>query len=316
MTNNQKNNSKRNNYMRKIQIIIALILLPGLIHAQELKCNIQVVSQKIQKSNRQIFKTLQEDLYEFMNSTSWTNHVYSYEERIECNILINLTSEIGVNKFSGDMQIQSSRPVFNSSYNTVMFNYKDKDIQFTYIEDEPIEFSLSSHMSNLSSLLAFYAYVIIGLDYDSFSPQGGSAYFQKAETIVTNAQNAREPGWKGFESTDHQNRYWLIHDILNSNYKPIRDFSYKYHRQGLDKMSDDVNEARATMAESLMLLRDVYRQKPDPFMYYLEVVLDAKSDEFVKVFSESPPDEKSRVNQILTEINPTNSSKYKKMMEE
>jgi hypothetical protein len=302
--------------MRKFFILTALIMLPFIATAQELKCNIQVVSQKIQRSNREIFRKLQESLYEFMNNTNWTNHVYSYDERIECNILINLTEEIGVNEFKGDMQIQSSRPVYNSSYNTVMLNYKDNDIRFTYIEDEPIEFSISSHMSNLSSILAYYAYIIIGFDYDSFSLQGGNEFFQNAETIVTNAQNARETGWKAHESSSHDNRYWLVHDILNNRYRPIREFEYKYHRQGMDKMADDVNEARATMAESLTLLQDVFRKKPDPFMHYLKVILDAKSNEFIKIFSESPPDEKNRVNQILTEIHPTNSSQYKKMMEQ
>src|SRR6056297_1851104 len=199
--------------LRKIALTFVLLSFSLLTTAQELRCNIQVISSQVQGTNRQVFQTLQSELFEFMNNRAWTEHIYSNEERIECNILINIQEQIG-NEFSGSMQIQSRRPVYNSSYNSSVFNYKDNDVKFEYIEYEPLEFSLSENKSNLTSMLAYYAYIIIGLDYDTFSEQGGTPYFQNAERIVNNAQNAPEKGWKAFEG--RKNRYWLVENLLNN----------------------------------------------------------------------------------------------------
>jgi hypothetical protein len=283
------------------------------LRGQELKCNVQVVTQQIQGTNKQVFQTLQTAIYEFMNNTTWTNHIYDLDERIECNLMFNITEQLSADEFKGTLQIQSRRPVFNTNYNTVMFNYMDKDIHFRYVEFEPLEFDETKHLSNLTSLLAYYAYIIIGLDYDSFSYLGGSEFFQKAENIVNNAQNAREIGWKSFESTEYKNRYWLINNIVDDKYLPIRNFLYRYHRHGLDVMDEKVVEGRATIAESLEDLQEVYRDKPDPFMHLLRVVLDAKADEFVNIFSESFTEEKNRVLTILNEIDPSNQPKYQKI---
>jgi hypothetical protein len=227
--------------------------------------------------------------------------------------MINLQKELGQGEYKGYLQVQSSRPVYNSSYSTTLINYKDNDLHFEYVENEPLNFSLTSYSSNLTSILAYYAYIILGMDYDSFSHEGGSEFFQKAETIVNNAQNSSKSGWKAYESSDHKNRYWLINNILDNDYSSIRTFVYQYHRQGLDKMAENPNEARSTMAESLENLQKVHRRRPDPFMHYMTVIFDAKSQEFVKVFKESPSAEKQRVVKILTEIDPSNSSKYKKI---
>ena len=295
--------------LRKSFILLSLFLLMGYSSfSQELKCNIQVSAQKIQGTNRQVFNTLQSEMYEFMNNRKWTNHVFAPEERIECNILFNITERISTDEFKGTIQIQSRRPVYNTSYNTVMLNYLDNDLHFQYVEYEPLEFNESEHLSNLTSILAFYAYIIIGLDYDSFSFEGGTPFFKKAETIVNNAKNAPEQGWKSYESDD--NRYWLIKNILNDQFSPIREFFYQYHRMGLDKMYDDQVESRSTISESLLLLREVYRDKPSLHMPYYDLVFDAKSDEFIKIFSEANPQEKTRVVNILNEIDPANSSKY------
>jgi len=283
------------------------------LSGQELKCNIQVVSQQIQGTNKQVFQTLQTAIYEFMNNTVWTNHVYNIDERIECNLMFNINEQLSADEFKGTLQVQSRRPIFNTNYNTVMFNYMDNNIHFRYVEFEPLEFDETKHLSNLTSILAYYAYIIIGLDYDSFSLMGGSPYFTKAENIVNNAQNAREIGWKSFESTDHKNRYWLINDIVDDKYAPIREFIYRYHRQGLDMMDEKVVEARTTVAESLENLQKIYREKPDPFLQFLRIVLDAKSDEFVNIFSESFTEEKNRVLTILNEIDPSNQTKYQKI---
>jgi hypothetical protein len=295
-------------------ILILLILVTGLNYGQELKCNVQIVSQQIQGTNKQVFQTLQTAVYEFMNNMVWTNHVYSIDERIECNLMFNITEQLSADEFKGTLQIQSRRPVYNTNYNTVMFNYMDNDIHFRYVEFEPLEFDQTQYLSSLTSLLAFYAYVIIGLDYDSFSFEGGTPYYQKSDNIVNNAQNAREVGWKSFESTSHRNRYWLINDLLDEKYAPIREFIYRYHRLGLDVMDSKVVEGRAVIAEAVVSLQKVYRQKPDPFMQLLKVIMDAKADELVNIFSESFTEEKNRVVAILQEIDPSNKSKYDKIL--
>ena len=300
---------------KKYFISILVFLIPFFLSGQELRCNIQLVTQQIQGTNKQIFQTLQTAMYEFMNNRNWTNHVYEYNERIECTILINLTEQLGADEFRGTIQIQSSRPAYNSTYNSTMFNFRDNDLRFRYLEFERLEFNEQTHLSNLTSVLAFYAYIIIGIDYDSFSPEGGSPYFQKAEAIVNNAQNVVEPGWKPYDGARNRNRYWLIKNILDEEYRSIRQFLYRYHRLGLDLMDSKVNEGRAEIAESIRLLQEVYRQKPDPYLFLLQLVFDAKNDEFVNIFSDSFPEEKRRVVEILREIDPANSAKYEKIME-
>lgn len=274
----------------------------------------QVVSQKVAGSNKQVFETMQNAIFEFMNNRVWTDHVYGIEERIECNLMFNITEQLSADEFRGTLQIQSRRPVFNSNYYTTMFNFVDNDIQFRYIEFEPLEFDLNSHTSNLTSLLAFYAYFIIALDYDSFSLEGGTPYYENAEKIVINAQNVSEKGWKPVDDMSHKNRYWLVKDIIDEEYAPVREFYYRYHRHGLDMMDSKVAEGRAEIAKSLELLQEVYRDRPDPYMHVLRLVFDAKADEFVKVFSESFPEEKNRVFAILTEIDQTNKSKYEAIL--
>jgi hypothetical protein len=303
--------------MKKL-LIVLLLIAPGLLatplRAQELLCNIQVSAQRIQGSNRQVFQTMQRDIYEFMNNTVWTNHVYNYSERIDCNILINLTEQLSADEFRGTIQVQLRRPVYNTTYNSTILNFVDNNVQFRYVEFQPLEFDPNSHRSNLVSLLAYYAYLIIGFDYDSFSMEGGSEFFSVAEKIVTNAQNAPETGWKPYDGTRNRNRYWLVKNILDKQYQFVRRFVYEYHITGLDGMESNINESRTYMVESLRLLQQVYRTRPDPFMYYLQIVLEAKSDELVNIYSSAFPEEKSRVVQILNEIDPANKSKYEKIL--
>lgn len=283
--------------------------------SQDLKCNIQIVSEKIQGTNKKVFETLQTAIFEFMNNRNWSNNVYTSQERIECNMLFNLTEHTG-DDFKGTLQVQVRRPVFNSSYNTTLLNYLDQNIQFSYVEFEPLEFNESTFTSNLTSLLAYYAYIIMGLDYDSFSFKGGTEYFRKAEIIVNNAQQAIEKGWKPFEGNNNKNRYWLVQNILDDKYAAVREFNYKYHRLGIDLLADKLVEGRDEMAESLKLLQQVFRAKPDPYMIYLQVVYDAKADEWVNLFSASLPDEKNRVVQLLKEIDPANTVKYQKITQQ
>lgn len=300
-------------FFRKILILSLFWLISLGGFGQELKCNVQIFSEQIQGTNKRVFETLQNAIFEFMNNRNWTNHVYGSQERIECNILFNLTEHTG-DIFKGTLQIQSRRPVYNSSYNTTLLNYLDNNITFTYVEYEPLEYNENNFTSNLTSILAYYALVIIGMDYDSFSYKGGSDYFRKAEIIVNNAQQATEKGWKAFEASNNKNRYWLVQNLLDEKYSPVREFVYKYHRLGLDAMADRTNESRDEMAQSLKMLQQVYRQKPDPYMHLLQVVFDAKADEWVNLFSASFPEEKTRVSQILKEIDPSNSNKYQKII--
>lgn len=287
-----------------------ILLLPSAMFGQELNCNVQISAQRIQGSNRQVFENMQRDIYEFMNNRVWTNHVYSYAERIDCNILINLNDQLSADEFRGTIQVQLRRPVFNTSYNSTMLNFIDNSFQFRYVEFQPLEFDPSTHRSNLVSVLAYYAYVILGFDYDSFSPLGGTEFFQMAEKIVNNAQNAPEPGWKPYDSSRNRNRYWLVKNILDKEYEGVRQFIYDYDLNGLDRMESSTGEARTSMGESLKLLQEVYRKKPDPFMYYLQIVLESKTEELINIFSQAFPEEKSRVVQILTEIDPANKEKY------
>jgi hypothetical protein len=302
-----------------MRTLIAYILLACLsmstLYSQELKCNIQINTQQVQGTNKKVYQTLQTALYEFLNNRAWTNHTYTVNERIDCSIVINIQQQVSADEFSGTLQVQSRRPVFNSSYNTTMLNYIDNNFSFKYVEFEAIELNENTHKSNLTSVLAFYAYIILGLDYDSFSLEGGSEYFTKAEKLVNNAQNSPDKGWKAFEAKNNKNRYWLVKNILDKRYSPIREFSYKYHRLGLDLMSTKPNEARTEISEDLILLQKVFREKPDPFLHYYHVLFDAKSDEFINVFSEAMPDEKNRVFNILNEIDNANATKYKKLKE-
>ena len=297
----------------KYYLIIFLVLLSAIIRAQELNCNIQISAQRIQGSNRQVFESMQKDLFEFMNNTVWTNHVFNYAERIDCNILINLTDQLSADEFKGTIQIQLSRPIFNTTYNSTLLNFIDNNFQFKYVEFQPLEFDPSTNKSSLVSVLAYYTYMVLGFDYDSFAPLGGTEFFQMAEKIVTNAQNAPEPGWKPYDGSRNRNRYWLVKNVLDKEYEGVRQFIYEYYINGLDKMESKAPEARTSMVESLKLMQDVYRKKPDPFMYLVQVVMDAKSDELINIYSAAFPEEKGRVVEILTEIDPANKAKYEKI---
>lgn len=298
---------------------VVILILSGLlfsgesVYSQELNCNVQISAQKIQGSNRQVFETMQRDIYEFMNNTVWTNHVFSYSERIDCNILINLNEQLSADEFRGTIQIQLRRPVYNTTYNTTILNFIDNSFQFRYVEFQPLEFDPTTHRSNLISVLAYYTYIILGFDYDTFSLYGGTEFFQMAEKIVNNAQNAPESGWKPYDGSRNRNRYWLVKNILDKEYEDVRRFMYEYYINGLDRMEARLSEARTNIVESLRLIQEVYRRKPDPFMYFIEIVMGSKSDELVNIFSEAFPEEKSRVVQILTEIDPANKSKYEKI---
>lgn len=299
--------------MKYISLVMLLFLaFAANIFAQELRCNVTVSAQRIQGANQNLFQTMQSDIYEFMNNRKWTDHIYSYDEKLRCNIMILLEEQLSADEFRGSIQVQLIRPVFDSSYETTILNIKDNDFRCRYVEFQPLEFNETSNRENLTNILAYYAYVILGYSYDSFSLEGGTPFFEKAQAIVNNSQNLPVKGWKSFES--ERNRYWLLENIMNKSYSDFRRCMYNYHRNGLDLMSQRVEEGRANIAESLRDLQKVFRKRPST--YILQMFFDAKSDELVNVFSKSYPDERSRVLTILNEIDPSNGSKYSKISQD
>ena len=295
---------------------VFLFLFAGLIftglHAQELRCAVQVVAPGVQGVNRNVFESLRESIRDFMNNQQWGNDRFENSERIECTLHFNIDEVEGVDRFRGSLRVQSRRPVYNASYKTTVLNLKDDNIDFNYSEQANLVYNENSIQSNLVALLAYYAYVILGYDYDTFSEEGGTPFFRQAEEVVGQMQNARQTGWKAFES--RQNRYWLVDNLLDEDHIPLRQCYYEYHREGLDLMAKDIQEGRANLATSLRSLREVYRRNPGSFA--LQVFLDAKQKELVNIFSESSvQQEKADVVNILNEVHPANSDTYEKILE-
>jgi len=291
-------------------LLFVLFLFSINLYAQEFQCSVSVSHGKIQGSNQEVFENMRKDIYEFINTTRWTDNVYALEERIECKLFITLDEQMGADEFSGKMQIQLNRPVFNSSYNTTLFNFQDNDIRFRYAEFEPLKYNASVNNSNLVSLIAFYANVMLGMTYDTYSPNGGGVYYSKAEAIVAQCQNNIEKGWKSFES--RRNRYWIIENLQDGSLSGIRTCFYEYHRHGLDMMEKDISVGRSVIAESLELIRKANRERTSSML--VKLFFDAKSNEVMNIFSESFSEEKKRVYNILAEVDPTNISKYKKLI--
>lgn len=298
--------------MIKKVFLYAFIFLATTAKGQELMCNISVNASQIQTSDKKVFRTLQTAIYEFVNNTKWTNTNIQTEERIECSILINISKRISNDEFEGSIQIQSTRPVYGTSYKSTLFNYIDNNFRFKYLEYQSLEFSESVHMSNLTSVLAFYVNVILGLDFATFSEEGGNQYFSKAQRIVTNAQNAPETGWKAFESD--KNRYWIAHNMLESRYSDYHSCMYRYHRLGMDKLGEEPDDARYEITEALESLRSIYRENPSAFI--LQLFFDAKSDEITKIYSGAFPNEQARIIKTLVEIDPARSTKYQDIIKQ
>ena len=297
----------------KKNILIFLLLLfivPG--RAQELNCQVSVSAPKLEGTDRRVYEAIQKAAYEFLNNRKWSNYNFKYEERIDCTILITINQRLGSDDFSGTLNFVLRRPVMNAAYNTNLLNYIEKDFQFHYVEFQPMEYSDGTFTSNLTAVLAFYAYMALGFQFDSYSLGGGRPFFDKAQVVVNAAQNAQETGWKGFEST--RNRYWFAENMLNASNSDIHDFLYKYHRLGLDVMYDKVETGRSSITESLDLLKTLYHNKPD--LYVLTIIFDAKRDELVNIYSDQkvPPMEKATVTNLLKEIDPANGTKYQAIL--
>jgi hypothetical protein len=298
--------------MHKFIHFFILIFSIFQLSAQELNCRVQINSQKIQGTDRQKFMTMRTDFTEFMNNTRWPNDIYSSEERIECNLIINLTSQIGNDGFKGNINVKSTRPIFRTSYNSPILNLIDSDFSFKYIENETIEFNEHNHSSNLVSILAYYAYIIIGFDYDTFSPMGGDPFFLKAEKVINNAQGDQNAtGWKSFEGT--MNRYWLIENLLHNDFKALRNGIYIYHNEGLDILTEQAESGRDEITSALYNIKSSADRKQGS--YLLKIFFDAKADEITKIYSDGFNSNKNELVEMLKQINPSNMNKWDKMLQ-
>ncbi len=298
--------------MRLLRSIIVVVALGWalIVPAQELKCSVTVNSDQVQGSNKEMFNTLRQSIEEFVNTSKWTNLTFQDKERIECSMLVVVKS-VENNILTCDFTCQSRRPVFGTTYTTPVLNFQDNTFSFAYQEYDRMDFQQSSFTSNLTALIAYYCYLIIGYDMDSFSKLGGTPYFQACENIVTTAQSAsleeaEAKGWKTFDSK--RNRYALINNLMDEAFKPYRMFCYEYHRLGLDEMVNNVANARARIAEGLPVLKEANSARPAT--YVVTTFLDAKNDELVNIFAGGTPEEKKKVYDLLMDLDPTRQSIY------
>ena len=294
----------------KIVLSIVLSCLSITVFSQEIKCSVNVSAKDQQESDASVYENMKKAITQFMNSQVWTDNIFDEKEKIEVNVSITIKQKSG-DVFDGSLQIQSNRPAFNSRYSSVMFNFVDDKFKFVFQEFGTIEFDDQRFNSNLTYSLAFYTYIILGLDFDSFSPNGGTKWFQKAETLVNNAQGQSDyAGWKAYENKE--NKYWLVENYLNSAYAPFRTCIYNYHRLGLDVMSDKPTEGRAKIADALAELEKVHTVNPG--LIITTSFFQAKSKEIISIFSESQPDEKARVATLCKKVDPGRASEYDKIL--
>lgn len=289
--------------------ILLISLLAINAQAQEMNCSVQISARQIEGTDRDAFKEMQQAIYEFVNSTTWSNYDFKIEERIDCTLLLTLSKRLSSDTYEGKLNLVLKRPVFNSNYSTTILNHEDNKVTFTYVEGEPLTFDPNSHTSNLSSLIAYYMYMFLGLDADTFSPLGGTPYYLKAQTVVQNAQGASEPGWKAFESS--KNRYWLVENLLNPQFKSLRQSIYQYHRLGLDLLYDKADKARSNINESLKMALKTDKAQPGSFL--MRLYLDAKREELINIFSEGNPSIKSEVANTMKTLDPIHSDQYSKI---
>jgi hypothetical protein len=285
------------------------------LQAQELNARVTVIHNQVSTTvNRKVFQTLQTALNNFINKRKWTSDVFESSERIQCNFLINLQSVVEENVFQATLTVQAARPVFNSSYISPLMNFQDNAFTFRYVEFQPLEFNESRVMgaepltANLTAVLAYYVNIILGLDYDSFSPRGGDPYFQKAINIVNSAPDGRGiSGWTAFDGL--RSRYWLAENFMNSRYTLVHDAYYTYYRQGMDKMYENENETREQILNALNMLNTVNSETAK--LMVIPFFFQGKADEIIKIFQRADPQEKQRALELLQRLDITNAAKYK-----
>lgn len=279
------------------------------VKAQELNCKVNINSSQIQGTNTQVFKTLQTALTEFINDRKWTSAQYSVAERISCSMNITVKQHSDDGTFKCELMVQCNRPVFDASYNTTLFNFKDVNFNFTYLEFDPLELRVNQIDNNLTAVIAYYAYLIIGIDMDSMAPLGGTEALRTAEGIVTAAQNLSETGWKAFE--DSRNRHGIITDYMDEQMKPFRQMMYDYHRLGLDEMAQNADRGRAKITTALEELKKAKQNKSMSVLPQL--FTEIKKDELVNIYSKGTQSEKEQVYNLLVDINPAQSNAWDKI---
>lgn len=300
--------------MKKLVIILSLFLVGTSIWGQELKCTVSINSDQVQGTNKEVFNTLQRSIEEFVNTLRWTNMTFQEKERIDCSMLLVVKS-VQDNLYTCEFTCQSRRPVWGTSYFTPLLNIKDKYFIFTYQEYDRLDYQQTTFTTNLTALLAYYCYLIIGHDMDSFSKLGGTPCFQVCESIVNAAQSAsletsEATGWKAFES--NRNRYALISNIMDEAFKKYRLFYYEYHRHGLDEMVNNVANGRMRIAKEMTVLKEAYNARPGT--YIINTFLDAKCDEVANIFEQGTTEEKKQVYDLLMLIDPTRQTTYDKII--
>ncbi len=290
--------------MKKI-VSFLLLLFVGVVQAQQLNCSVQINSDKVATTNNQIFKNLKTSVTDFVNKTDWTGDEYKSNEKIECSMVI-IVNTYESNQFSATIQVQSTRPVFNSTYASPVFNFNDKDFSFRYVEFENLQFNPSNFDSNLVSVLAYYSYMILGFDADTYSLMGGNKHYEVAQQIQSVAQQSGYKGWS--QSDGNQNRYFLTTDILGGTYDAYREALYQYHREGLDTMSVDVKASKNKIIEAITTLTKLYAVRPNAFL--TRVFFDAKVDELVSILSGGPKVSLTETIDNLNKLSPLNVSKW------
>ena len=278
------------------------------LKAQELSAQFIVNADLVNQTNQQIFETLERSINEFINSQSWSNKEVLPQEKITCSFVLNL-SAYNTSRFEGTLQVQSQRTIFNSNYNSPVFNFMDRDINFNYQEFQPLFYGPGSYQSNLVSIISFYAFFILGLNADTFSFKGGDLYFDQAQRIVNLAQQGGALGWK--QNDGNRNRFWLIDTIRSNTFKEYRESLYKYHRNGMDLMTENIFDAKDIIMNSLLLLEKLYNRRPNALL--LQLFFDAKAQEIVNIFSDGPEIDFNFTSDVLKKIAPFYLPKWKQI---
>ena len=294
--------------MRKFTFL-AVFIFGMNVSAQELNCVVFINHSEIGVSNKKIFETMQNDVFEYMNNTKWTSSIYKTHERIDCSITINILEALSSNSFKGSLQLQISRPVYNSTYTTSILNFNDNNISFNYEEFQPLVYNENNFDSNLVSILTFYAYTIIGYQADSFGYKGGENFFKLAENVVNVAQQGGGIGWNRIDG--NYTRYQLNENLLSPVYEQYRKTMYEYHILGLDRLVDNSRDAKEVMARSIEGLQDLYNDRPNTFL--IRVFFDTKGDEIVDVFADGPRIDTSQLKDVLSRIYPSFDEKWKEI---
>ncbi|GJM62415.1 MULTISPECIES: DUF4835 family protein [Persicobacter] len=292
-------------------LLLGLSALLSPLRAQELNCQVVVNAENIQTQDKRIFQDMERAFTQFMNDTRWTEERFQTEEKIKCRILINMQQMPSIGTYKATASIQSARPVYGTSYETVPFLfYADQNWSFEYTESQPLDYSPTNFTSNIVALLSFYANIIIGTDFDTFAEMGGQTYFDVANQIVSNAQSNNSPGWNQFDG--NINRYVLIDDYLNGQMRDLRAGNYTYHRLALDDFESDPDEARKKILGVIENLEKIQSLKPNALG--LRTWLDTKYQEIINIFSEGDMNVRKQVHDILVKIDPTRTDDYKKIL--